>query len=223
MKILAFDTTATIESVAVYVDDRVVSVKPLMQRLSAAEILTTNIAEIMSEQNLQFSDLDAIVVSNGPASFTSVRIGLACAKGLSLASDGRLMMFDSLMTQAYGYRAHKGKITVAVDAKMDEYFVASFISDGETLSCDQQSRLVGSSELSDVAIEKGQFVIGSGASDLLAANSIKSDEVKVQDENGEQILAENLVLMAINCQAQATSNSSPNYIRNPKIGKRKNS
>ena len=63
MKILAFDTTATIESVAILIDNEVVLVKELQQRSSAAEILTSNISEIMVQQKLQFSDLDAIAVT----------------------------------------------------------------------------------------------------------------------------------------------------------------
>lgn len=221
MKILAIDTTATIESVAIMVDGAVVNKESLQQRSSAAELLTSAIQRSMQEVGLDFKDLDAIAVTRGPASFTSVRIGLSCAKGLSLATNKQLLSFDSLLVQAYNYRDFQGRIIVVNDAKMDEFFVASFIADGYNLTIDQKSALVSRSDLSNIAISDGQLIIGSGARQLLSMNSAIEGDIRIADENGKNTLAESLAYMAITCQDQANCDLSPNYIRDPKIGKRK--
>ena len=221
MNILAIDTTADIESVAILKDGEVPCARSLKQRSTAAEVLTSEIEKIMSDQGLEFSDLDAIAVTRGPASFTSVRIGLACAKGLALATNKQLMSFDSLLVQAYNYRDFQGRIIVINDAKMDEFFVASFICDGNNLQEEKKSYLATIGNLSDIEVKEGDLVVGSGAKQLLLANSIIEGNIKVADENGEQILAESLAHMAFNCQDQGVLDLSPNYIRDPKIGKRK--
>lgn len=221
MKILAIDTTANIESVAILKDNYIVAVRKLQQRSTAAETLTSEIAKIMSEQGLEFPDLDAIAVAKGPASFTSVRIGLACAKGLVLATNKQLLSFDSLLIQAYNYRDFQGRIIVINDAKMDEFFVASFICDGNGLQEEKKSYLATIGNLSDIEVKEGDLVVGSGARQLLLTNSIIENNIKVADENGEKTLAESLAYMVINCQNQANCDLSPNYIRDPKIGQRK--
>lgn len=221
MRILAIDTTANIESVAILKDGEASSFRTLRQRSTAAEALTGEIEKIMSEQGLEFSDLDVIAVTRGPSSFTSVRIGLSCAKGLALATNKKLLSFDSLLVQAYNYRDFLGRIIVINDAKMDEFFVASFICDGKDLQEERGSYLASISNLSDIEVKDGDLIIGSGAKQLLLTRSITEGSIKVEDENGEQVLAENLALIAANCQDWANSDLNPNYIRDPKIGQRK--
>src|SRR5215472_18595354 len=45
--------------------------------------LVANIAEILRESGTELRDLHAIVVVNGPGSFTGVRVGLSAVKGLA--------------------------------------------------------------------------------------------------------------------------------------------
>jgi len=53
------------------------------------------VQEAMAEAGLLWSALDCIAVTNGPGSFTGVRIGLAAAQGLALAWDKPLLTITS--------------------------------------------------------------------------------------------------------------------------------
>lgn len=214
MKILAFDTTGEIESVAILDAGKIVDLIEIENRSSAAELLIPAIDEVMGQNNLEFDDLGAIATSKGPASFTSVRIGLAAAKGLVLVSKKPLLTYDSLLAKAFSYRDFTGRITVCIDAKMNEFFVGEFISDGSKMSIVKESRLVKKSDLIDLEVAEGQVVAGSGARFLTTDTSQE-----------KEVLADNLALMAYYDLLGGVKNNDEaiaNYARLPKIGVRKN-
>lgn len=223
MKILAFDTTANIESVAILIDGEVVAVRVLLERSAAAEILTSEIATIMAQQNLQPSDFDAIAVTKGPASFTSVRIGLACAKGLALALNKPILTFDSLLTRAFGYGEEGSQILVLLDAKMDEFFAAKITVNNSKTIVETQSRLFTRQELQNYDFGGLDLLLTDFASEALESFSFGAEVVDVS----EQCLAQNLALLA-NDKISENENLEnynpqviPNYSRQPKIGVRK--
>ena len=64
---------------------------------SHAEKLHVFIEECLKESNLTFNDLSAIAVSQGPGSYTGLRIGVSAAKGLSFALDIPLIAIDTCL------------------------------------------------------------------------------------------------------------------------------
>jgi tRNA threonylcarbamoyladenosine biosynthesis protein TsaB len=78
--ILAFDTATTTSSCALVRDDEV-----LGERLTDARSVLAAAEELVRESGLAPDALDGLVVGRGPGSFTSIRIGLATARGLGLA------------------------------------------------------------------------------------------------------------------------------------------
>jgi tRNA threonylcarbamoyladenosine biosynthesis protein TsaB len=85
MKILAMDTAAGACSGALWSDAVVVERVQLMQR-GHAEALLPMLASIMREAGCAFEELDLIAVTVGPGAFTGLRVGLAAARGIALAS-----------------------------------------------------------------------------------------------------------------------------------------
>ena len=58
-----------------------------------SELLTSSIQDILSENNLNTKDLDAISIGVGPGSFTGLRIGFSVAKGLCYPNKTKLIGF----------------------------------------------------------------------------------------------------------------------------------
>ena len=85
MKILAMDTAAGACSGALWSNAVVVERVQLMQR-GHAEVLLPMLVSIMHEAGCAFADLDLIAVTVGPGAFTGLRVGLAAARGIALAS-----------------------------------------------------------------------------------------------------------------------------------------
>ena len=96
------------------------------QNFSHAEKLHLFIAEVLAENNLVFSDLSAVAVSQGPGSYTGLRIGVSSAKGLCYALNIPLIAVDTLQLLAKQIQIEKGIILPMIDARRMEVFTAFY-------------------------------------------------------------------------------------------------
>jgi tRNA threonylcarbamoyl adenosine modification protein YeaZ len=78
--IFAYDTATTVSACALVRGGEVVG-----ERLTEARSVLAAADELLRAEGLGQPDLEAIVVGIGPGSFTSIRIGIATARGLGLA------------------------------------------------------------------------------------------------------------------------------------------
>jgi tRNA threonylcarbamoyladenosine biosynthesis protein TsaB len=93
---------------------------------SHAERLHVFIEEIIQKSKISFNDLSAIAVSQGPGSYTGLRIGVSAAKGLSYALDIPLIAVDTLQVLALQVKSGKGLIIPMIDARRMEVYSAVF-------------------------------------------------------------------------------------------------
>jgi tRNA threonylcarbamoyladenosine biosynthesis protein TsaB len=93
---------------------------------SHAERLHVFIEEIIQEAGIAFQDLSAIAVSQGPGSYTGLRIGVSAAKGLCYALDIPLIAIDTLQTLARQVKQTDGLIVPMIDARRMEVYSAIF-------------------------------------------------------------------------------------------------
>lgn len=126
MKILALDASSQACSAAVIDDGKVVAGRLKRLERGQAEALIPLAAEALAEAGLACAGADIIACTVGPGSFTGLRIGLAAARGLVLAT-GRsfagITSFEAL-ARAVPPEDRKGRrILVAVDAKRAELFI----------------------------------------------------------------------------------------------------
>ncbi len=80
-KILAIDTATENCSVALLVNDQVISRSEVAPRDHTKKVLPM-VDEVLKEAGLTLQDLDALAFGRGPGSFTGVRIGIGIAQGL---------------------------------------------------------------------------------------------------------------------------------------------
>ncbi|MFY0482634.1 tRNA (adenosine(37)-N6)-threonylcarbamoyltransferase complex dimerization subunit type 1 TsaB [Flavobacterium sp. PLA-1-15] len=101
------------------------------QGYSHAEKLHVFIEEIIKEASISLSDLSAIAVSQGPGSYTGLRIGVSAAKGLCFALDIPLIAVDTLESLARQVNQNDGTIIPMIDARRMEVYSAIFNSNHE--------------------------------------------------------------------------------------------
>jgi len=101
---------------------------------SHAEQLHPSIELLLTQADLNFSDLNAIAVGKGPGSFTGLRIGVSAAKGLCFALNIPLISLDTLNVLAHGISIEKGYIVPLLDARRMEVYTAVFSSDYKKLT-----------------------------------------------------------------------------------------
>ncbi|MCX6244478.1 MAG: tRNA (adenosine(37)-N6)-threonylcarbamoyltransferase complex dimerization subunit type 1 TsaB [Bacteroidetes bacterium] len=100
--ILHIETATPVCSVALSRDGRVLGLKETSEKNSHSSVLTVFIRDIINSAGVSFSDLDAVAVSEGPGSYTGLRIGVATVKGLCYAIEKPLIGIPTLQAMAVG-------------------------------------------------------------------------------------------------------------------------
>ena len=93
---------------------------------SHAEKLHVFIEEVITEAGISVQDLAAVAVSQGPGSYTGLRIGVSAAKGLCFALNLPLIAIDTLQTLASQANVSDGKIIPMIDARRMEVYSEIF-------------------------------------------------------------------------------------------------
>ncbi len=125
--ILNIETATRNCSVSLALDGKTIAVKEIAEAgFSHAEKLHVFFEEILKENNLIFKNLSAIAVSQGPGSYTGLRIGVSAAKGLCFALNIPLIAIDTLQTLARKIIIDKGVIIPMIDARRMECYTAIF-------------------------------------------------------------------------------------------------
>jgi len=125
--ILNIETATKNCSVAIAKDGMVLLCKEIAEQgYSHAEKLHVFIEDVLRESQLSFKDLDAIAVSQGPGSYTGLRIGVSAAKGLCFALNIPLIAVDTLAVLAAQATISDGIIVPMIDARRMEVYSAVF-------------------------------------------------------------------------------------------------
>lgn len=98
------------------------------QHFSHAEKLHLFIDEICKESQITLKELSAVAVSQGPGSYTGLRIGVSAAKGFCYALSIPLIAVDTLLLLAKKVRVERGVIIPMIDARRMEAYTACFDS-----------------------------------------------------------------------------------------------
>ncbi len=125
--ILSIETATTNCSVSLSKDGETFALKEDYNNgFSHAERLHVFIEEILNENNIQKSDIDAIAVSKGPGSYTGLRIGVSAAKGLCYALGIPLISIPTLESLAHQVKTTEGVIVSMLDARRMEVYSQIF-------------------------------------------------------------------------------------------------
>ena len=132
-KILLLETATDVCSVAIAAGGEIVAWREQANCPSHIAVITLMIEACCLEAGIALNQLDAVAVSKGPGSYTSLRTGASVAKGLCYALDIPLVAVDTLEALAWGSRPADVLSDILLlpmlDARRDEIWVAAY--DGE--------------------------------------------------------------------------------------------
>jgi tRNA threonylcarbamoyladenosine biosynthesis protein TsaB len=127
--ILNLETATKNCSVAIAKDGKTILCKEMAEAgYSHAEKLHVFIEECLQELQLTPKNLSAVAVSQGPGSYTGLRIGVSAAKGLCFALNIPLIAIDTLHVLASQLTISEGIIIPMIDARRMEVYSAIFNS-----------------------------------------------------------------------------------------------
>lgn len=164
MRVLAIDTALEACSAAVLDVGQaaILSSETQIMVRGHAEALMPLIASVMSQAALSFSEMDRIVVTVGPGSFTGLRVGIAAARGFGLATSRPVVGVTTLAALAAPYIAADDTVPIAaaIDARHRHVYLQLFGSGGRTLI---PPRIVPLREAAHAAAASSARLVGSGA------------------------------------------------------------
>jgi tRNA threonylcarbamoyladenosine biosynthesis protein TsaB len=158
--ILSIETSTPVCSAAIAMDGQITDFRESFDEKSHATSLTVFINELLKTNQLKPNDLDAVAISQGPGSYTGLRIGVSVAKGICYALGIKLLAIDTLRAMALMAGEHIGSgfsgfYCPMIDARRMEVYTALFNSGFEKTR-----------ETQALVVDENQF------KELLQANTI---------------------------------------------------
>lgn len=98
--ILCIETATSVCSVSLSENGKLLAEKKDNEGQNHAKLLTVLIDELFQETTHSSSQLDAVAISQGPGSYTGLRIGTSVAKGICYALDIPLIAVNTLQAMA---------------------------------------------------------------------------------------------------------------------------
>ena len=126
MHILAVDTATDVCGIAVAEEDRLLVEMIFHQRLTHAAVIMNGIQAALQTTGLHIGAMDAFAVTQGPGSFTGLRIGISTVKGLAVAAGKPLVGISSLAVLAHQTPAVGEYLCPMIDARRREVYWALY-------------------------------------------------------------------------------------------------
>lgn len=134
MKILGIETSTFSGSVSISDDDTLLCEYVFNTGPRHNEVLIPTVERLLSDCGLGKNDLDAVCVSTGPGSFTSLRIGVSTAKTLCYSLGADLAGVPSLEILASNALWSGNDVCAMTDAGRGEVFFSFYDSEGKEIT-----------------------------------------------------------------------------------------
>ena len=133
-RILLIETATEVCSAALAVDGVVVALQEELNCTSHSALLTVQIEACVRQSGIPLHALDAVAISQGPGSYTALRVGASVAKGICYALEKPLIAVDTLLALATSSALHPPPSTLRpppyfmpmLDARRQEVWTAVY-------------------------------------------------------------------------------------------------
>jgi tRNA threonylcarbamoyladenosine biosynthesis protein TsaB len=130
LKFLAFETSTDMMSVALSDGDETWHVHTQGGANASAQLIPS-LHNLLAQAHLKLSDMTALIIGQGPGSFTGLRTACSVAQGLALGANLQVIPVDTLMVVAEDARATlqaplASHISVVMDARMGEVYGGAY-------------------------------------------------------------------------------------------------
>lgn len=187
---LALDTSQTSGSIALWDSGRVVYSAYFDISITHSETLMPQVDHALKFCGFRPSDIESLLLTIGPGSFTGLRIGLATAKGIAYGLKITLKAFSTLRLCALPRYGCGRNILTVLDAKMKEVYAALY---DEELNELVSPRVCSPGEIASWDLGE-PYLLGSGAH--LVGKDLETQGVKTISVPYKPINAADLFTLA---------------------------
>lgn len=191
---LVFDCACSGLSLAVLRDEQMLAAHAEATMTGQSALLAPAIVSVLAQAGVKAQDLSLIGVTNGPGSFTGIRIGLAMARGLAMALKTPLAccstfeaVLDNLSPEQR--QADDVALILAIDSRRDEIFLA--------MGRERQARIMRPDQ-AVAALPAGRYgLAGDGAPLMRAAFAASGREREIAFSDDRPPVAANFARMLL--------------------------
>lgn len=181
MNLLAVDCSSKTASAALLRDGRLLAQSFLNVGLTHSETLMPMLARVLEQSLVTPEQLNGLALTNGPGSFTGLRIGISAVLGLSLSNDIPCCGVSSLESAAWNVCHMGGLICALMDARQGQVYTALFEAvDGE-LRRMLPDAAVAADEIFAEIEKKEVILVGDGAE--MCYNNWKTGKFRLAPEH----------------------------------------
>ena len=159
MKILAIDSSGLVASVAIVTEDDLIAEYTVNYKITHSQTLMPMLDEIVQMTDVKLKDLDGIAISEGPGSFTGLRIGAATVKGLGLALNIPIIPVPTVDGLAYNLYKAKVIICPLIDSRRNQVYTGLYKWVDDEFTVVSEQKVVGIEEIADEINEAFEEVI----------------------------------------------------------------
>jgi tRNA threonylcarbamoyladenosine biosynthesis protein TsaB len=161
MIVLALDSALSAVQAAVVRDGEVLAVRSEPMERGHQERLAPLVAEAMAAAGVTFPEIDRLAVTVGPGSFTGLRVGIAFAKGLSIALDKPCLGVGTL--EALALSCPPGFVVAAIDGRRGQIYLQAFSDGGPIMAPDSLEAPEAAARLAELQSGGPAWLTGPGA------------------------------------------------------------
>lgn len=169
MTILNIETSTTCCSAAITIDGKPVASVEQLANANHASQLPVFIQQLLHEANANGWHLDAVALSQGPGSYTGLRIGASTAKGICYGLNIPLIPVDTLQVLCAsvpsGVLPDNALLCPMLDARRMEVYTALYQQQGTQLSTisEVQAMIIDADAFAQTLAQQPVYFFGNGA------------------------------------------------------------
>lgn len=220
MLTLGIDSSASAASAAVVENGKLLGEFFVNTKQTHSQTLLPMVQGLLQTVGHSCNDVDVLAVSHGPGSFTGVRIGVACVKGIALPNDTPCVGVSTLEAIAYGGISVEGAVLCAVmDARCSQVYNALFQVEKGVLRRLTEDRALAIADLEKECRAYGEKLLLLGDGAALCHKTFEAWGAKLAPESIRFQRASSVALLGEQAAHQGStvsaSSLAPVYLRLP--------
>lgn len=220
MLTLGIDSSASAASAAVVENGKLLGEFFVNTKQTHSQTLLPMVQGLLQTVGHSCNDVDVLAVSHGPGSFTGVRIGVACVKGIALPNDTPCVGVSTLEAIAYGGISVEGAVLCAVmDARCSQVYNALFQVEKGVLRRLTDDRALAIADLEKECRAYGEKLLLLGDGAALCHKTFEAWGAKLAPESIRFQRASSVALLGEQAAHQGStvsaSSLAPVYLRLP--------
>lgn len=126
MKILSVDSSSVSASVSITENGVTLAENFINNGLTHSQTLMPMVEKTLNDANVSVKDIELFAITNGPGSFTGVRIGIASVKGMADALGKKCIAISTLEAIAEPLKNNDCIACAVMDARCNQVYTAIF-------------------------------------------------------------------------------------------------